>query len=388
MNKRIKIRQKEDCTMKVLLLSVKAGYGHHSTAKAIIEYFEKNGHQCEMLDIFDYINHRLGNSIQDGYLISTKYLPKAYGKAYGKLAEKDEPYDRHSLISMFSRFVSKKLSKYVSEYSPDLMIGTHSYAGVCMSILTENGITYCPTVGIVTDYTVHPLWESTFLDYYVIPDKLLSGEMKKKGIAAEKLLPFGIPVREQFSVRTDKSEARKILGIKDMPTVLIIMGSMGYGNIKSLLEETDVNENYFQILCVCGSNKKVKAAVDEFEWTKPVYSYGFVDNVDIMMDAADFIISKPGGLTTSEALAKGVPMVMINPIPGQEDRNLNFLVNSGAAITVNADYRVGEALNLMLCCPWRTELMRESIKHLAKPDAAKALYEFMAGKVSAKSTVI
>ncbi|MCH5209546.1 MAG: glycosyltransferase [Oscillospiraceae bacterium] len=374
--------------MKILLMSVKAGYGHHSTAKAIIEYFEKNGHECEMLDIFDYINHRLGNSIQDGYLVSTKYLPKTYGKAYGKLSQKDEPYDKHSLMSLFSRFVSKRLEKFVKKYSPDLIIGTHSYAGVCMSLLENKGVIDCPTIGIVTDFTVHPFWESTFLDYYVIPDKLISSEMRKKGITQEKLLPIGIPVRSQFSVKTDKKEARKLLGIKDIPTVLIIMGSMGYGNIKSLLEEMDVNEHDFQILCVCGSNKKIKSAVDEFEWTKKVYSYGFVDNVDVMMDAADFIISKPGGLTTSEALAKGLPMVILNPIPGQEDRNLNFLVNSGAAITVNEDYRIGDALNLMFGCPWRTELMRESIKHLGKPDAAKNLYEFSMEKVEAKSTVI
>ena len=94
--------------MKVLLLSVKAGYGHHSTAKAIMEYFEENGHQCHMLDIFDYVNHRLGNSIQDGYLLSTKYLAKTYAKAYGKLTQKDEPYDRNSLVSIFSRFVDRK----------------------------------------------------------------------------------------------------------------------------------------------------------------------------------------------------------------------------------------------------------------------------------------
>ena len=184
--------------MKVLLLSVKAGYGHHSTAKAIMEYFEENGHQCHMLDIFDYVNHRLGNSIQDGYLLSTKYLAKTYAKAYGKLTQKDEPYDRNSLVSIFSRFVSKKLEKFVVEYNPDLIIGTHSYAGVCISILADRAAFDCPSVGIVTDFTVHPFWESTFLDYYVIPDELLEHEMQKKGIAKKKLLPFGIPIREQF----------------------------------------------------------------------------------------------------------------------------------------------------------------------------------------------
>ncbi|MGN0106647.1 MAG: glycosyltransferase [Hominilimicola sp.] len=374
--------------MKVLLLSVKAGYGHHSTAKAIMEHFEKNGHECYMLDIFDYINHRLGNYVQDGYLVSTKYLPKAYGKAYGKLSKKDEPYDRHSLLTLFSRFVSSRLAKFVSEFDPDLMIGTHSYAGVCMSLLEDSAVTDCPTVGIVTDFTVHPFWESTFLDYYVTPNELLSYEMQKKGIAKKKLLPIGIPVREQFSHKTDKQEARRTLGIENIPTVLIMMGSMGYGNIKELISQMDMNGHEFQILCVCGSNKKIKNAVDGFEWKKSVYTYGFVDNVDVMMDAADFIITKPGGLTTSEALAKGLPMITMNPIPGHEDRNLNFLVNTGAAIMVNKNYSISEALNLMFGCEWRMELMRESVSRLGKPNAAADLYEFACEKVLAKSTAI
>lgn len=374
--------------MKVLMLSVKAGYGHHSTAKAIIEYFEKNGHECEMLDIFDYISRRIGNYINDGYQLMTKYIPKTYGKAYGKLAQKEEPYDRHSLISMFSRFVSKKLSKYVSDYAPDLMIGTHSYAGVCMSILTETGVTSCPTVGIVTDYTVHPLWESTFLDYYVVPDELITSEMQHKGIAREKVLPFGIPVREQFARKTDKKEARQKLGIEDMPTVLIMMGSMGYGNIKPQLEAIDQSPHEFQVLCVCGSNKKLKEYVDEAVWTKSFHAYGFTDEVDIMMDASDVIITKPGGLTTSEALSKGIPMIISNPIPGQEDRNLNFLVNTGAAVIVNSNYGVQDALNMLFTCPWRIRIMEESVSHIGKPNATADLYDFVVSKAAAKETAI
>ena len=374
--------------MKVLLLSIKAGYGHHSTAKAIMEYFEANGHQCEMLDIFDYINHRLGISIQDGYLMSTKYIPKTYGKAYGRLTQKDEPYDPHSIIAVFSRFVSKRLEKYVRQYNPDLIIGTHSYAGVCMSILADCNAISCPSIGIVTDFTVHPFWESTFLDYYVIPDELLGYEMQKKGIPKEKLLPFGIPIRKQFSVKKDKHLARGELGMEDIPTVLVMMGSMGYGNIKKELDEIDKCSFDFQIICVCGSNKKLKAAVDEYEWKKRVYSYGFVDNVDVMMDASDFIITKPGGLSTSEALAKGLPVIAMNPIPGQEDRNLSFLVNNGAAIMVNQNYSVADAMNIMFNCPWRKALLQESVGRLGKPLATSDLYYFSCEKVLEKSTVI
>ena len=374
--------------MKVLLLSVKAGYGHHSTAKAIIEYFEKNGHECHMLDIFDYISHRLGNYVNDGYLLSTRYLPKVYGRAYGKMAQKDEPYDCRSLMALFSKFVSHSLQKFVQEYKPDLMIGTHSYAGVCMSILRDNGIADCPTVGIVTDYTVHPFWESTFLDYYVIPDALLSGEMQSKGIGREKLLPFGIPVRAQFTTRQEKRGARAELGIPDMPTVLVMMGSMGFGDISGELARLDTSVHDFQIICVCGSNKKLKSEVDSYEGIHKIHSYGFVENVDIMMDASDFIITKPGGLTTSEALSKGIPMIIMNPIPGHEDRNLNFLVNTGTAIVVNDNYPITEAVNLLYSCPWRLRAMEECVGNIGKPNATSDLYNFCTSNLSEKETAI
>lgn len=367
--------------MNVLLMSVRAGYGHHSTAKAIMECFSGYGHKCEMLDIFDYINRHLGNSIQDGYLISTKYLSEAYGKIYGKMSQKVEPYTEKSIVSILSSLVSKKLVSYIYEFEPDLIIGTHSYAGVLMSILREKQVFLCPTIGIVTDFTVHPFWESTFLDYYVTPDELLNYEMMKKGIEKKRILPIGIPIREQFSKKGDKKEARRILGVADMKTALVIMGSMGYGNIKKTLMEMDEYPAEFQIVCVCGSNAKAKAAVDECEFKKNVYNYGFVDNVDVMMDAADFIVSKPGGLTTSETLAKGLPMIVMNPLPGQEDRNTDFLVNSGAVIAVNERYTISEALHQLLSCEWREKLLRESVAHIGKPNATADLYDFVASNL-------
>ena len=363
--------------MNILLMSVKAGFGHHSTAAAIINYFEKHGHKCYMLDIFEYISESLGNMIQDGYLISTKYLSKTYGKVYDKLSRKDEPYDRLSVTSLVSNKITKKLIGCVTGFAPDIIIGTHSYAGVVMSILRDKGYADCPLIGIVTDFTVHPFWESTELDYYVIPDSLLTYQMNKKGIPKEKLLPFGIPIRQAFASKLDKTEARRRLGIGDKRTLLVMMGSMGYGNIYDSLLEMDAFDAEFQMIVVCGSNEKLFSFINEQEWQKDVYGYGFVNNVDLMMDASDVIVTKPGGLTTSEAFAKGLPMIAMNPIPGQEDKNLAFLVNNGAAIAVNSEYTISEALYQLLNEEWRVELMRESVRHIGKPDATARLYDFI-----------
>lgn len=363
--------------MNILLLSVKAGYGHHSTAKAIISQFEECGHKCEMLDIFDYINHHLGNTIQDGYLLSTKLIPRAYGLVYDKVNKREKPYSKRSVTSLLSNIITKKLLDFVEGFKPDVIIATHSYAGVVATLLADNYLSDCPTFGIVTDFTVHPFWESTRLDYYVIPDRMLTYQMNKKGIPTDKLLPIGIPIRKPFSQKADKHEARKALGIHECRTILVMMGSMGYGNIKETLEEIDNFNSELQLLVVCGSNKKMKEAIDESIWRKDVFCYGFVDNVDVMMDASDIIVTKPGGLTTSEAFAKGLPMITMNPLPGQEDKNLAFLVNNGAAIAVNSEFTIAEAMYQLLTEEWRIAHMRESVAHIGKPNATRDLYNFI-----------
>lgn len=361
--------------MKVLLMSVKAGYGHHSTAKAIEEYFEERGHSCRMLDIFSYISERLGNTINDGYLLSTKYLSKTYGKVYDKLSKEDEHYDRLSVTSMVSNLITKRLIGYVTDFKPDVIIGTHSFAGVVMTILREKHITECPLIGIVTDFTVHPFWESTELDKYVIPDSLLTYQMNKKGIPTEKLLPIGIPVKKVFSSKLPKEEARSLLGISDKKTLLVMMGSMGYGNIKDALAEIDNFSSDFQLLIICGTNEKLRGFVDGKTWKKTVRSYGFVNNVDIFMDASDIILTKPGGLTTSEAFAKGLPIIAMNPIPGQEDKNMAFLVNNGAAIAVRDDeYTISDALYQIMNEKWRMDIMNECVEHIGKPNSTADLY--------------
>ena len=374
--------------MKCLVLSVKAGFGHHSTGQAVIDYLRNKGFICEMLDTFEYINPKLGDSISDAYLFSTKYLPDVYGKAYTLLDKHDESYDKHSLIAILSKIVSLKIRDYIDEYKPDVVIGTHSYACLLMTYLKEKGTINCPTFGIVTDFTVHPFWESTDIDYYVTPDSLLNNQMNKKGIATEKILPFGIPIKSKFSEKMPKDEARRQIGIKDKFTLLIMMGSMGFGNITKHLEKIDKMNSDFQILCVCGNNAKAKKEIESNKWNRDIYAYGFVDNVDVLMDASDCIITKPGGLTTSELLAKKLPAIIVNPIPGQEDRNIEFLVNSGAAIMATPTYPIDEALYVVLNNEWRMNLLKECVEHVGKPDSTEKLCEFIIEKLSCNTEEI
>lgn len=363
--------------MRILLMSVKAGYGHHSAAQAMIECFESHGIECKMLDTLEYINKLLGDSVQEGYLLSTKYLKKPYGKVYSHFDKKEDPYFKYSPLVILSRQISKPLKKYIADYNPDIVIGTHSYAAVLMTILAHRCVINCPTFGVITDFTIHPFWESTDLDYYILPDKLLTASAIKKGIPKEKILPFGIPVKKQFSTKEDKKEVRKSLGLSDKTTVMVMMGSMGFGKLTNVISELDSYPADFQIVCICGTNEKMKQQIDEGTWQKKIYNFGFINNVHEYMDAADVLITKPGGLTTSEALAKKLPLILSNPIPGQEDRNIEFLTNSGAALNITETFPLHNALYQFFDSPWRKELLDTAVSNLGKPNSVEDIYEFI-----------
>lgn len=363
--------------MRVLLISVKAGFGHHSTAQAVMDCLAERGIESRMLDTFDYIAPVLGESIDKGYLFSTKNFPEVYGKAYSLLDRRTEEYKPSSLIAILSKLVSHKLRDYIDDYAPDLIIGTHSYACLVMTYLKQRGHISCPTIGIVTDFTVHPFWESTNIDYYVTADSLLDNQMRKKGIPTEKILPTGIPINPKFHRHIPQLEARRILKIDNRRTILMMMGSMGFGNLEKQLEAIDALDMDFQVLCVCGRNEKMKKEIDRRAWSRKIITFGFVDNVDVLMDASDCIITKPGGLTTSELLAKGLPSVIMNPIPGQEDRNMEFLVNNGAAIAATETFGVDEALFELFSHSWRLRLLHLSVKRLGKPNSTGDLCDFV-----------
>ncbi len=361
--------------MKALILSVKAGYGHHSTGMAIMDCLKENNIECEMLDTLEYINPILGGSVDDGYLLLTKYLKEAYGKVYSQLDKNEYPKGDYSFSTLVSKILSIKLEKYVTDYNPDIIIGTHSYAALLMTIMKKRNTVNCPSFGIVTDFTIHPFWESTELDYYVIPDAMLSASAERKCIPNSKILPYGIPIRKQFSVINEKSEVRRKLGLDDKETVLVMMGSMGFGKITDIIEEIDTYNRDFQVVVVCGNNEKSKSSIEEITWNKNVVALGFTNNVHEYMDASDLIITKPGGLTTSEAMAKKLPLILMNPIPGQEERNQEFLVNAGVAMSVSKTFTLTNAMSQFFDCKWRRELLIRAVEYMGKPYAAQMLYE-------------
>lgn len=367
--------------MKILLISVTAGYGHHATANALADELTARGAEVQKVDLLEYVNKFIFRAVDKGYLFYAKYAPNQFGQLY-RAMEKSSSMRSRFINDLVSDILAGRFNKYFDEFTPDVIITTHIFGAQVLDELKRRNDVSCPVIGIVTDYTLHPFWnEVDQIEYIVTASELLNHRITQKGVDQARLLPFGIPIRPRFLTGVAQREARKMLQLQeDLHTVLIMSGSMGHGNMVEVVKKIDTLEMPLQLLVVCGSNEKAQKKLSKVTLRHPMQVHGFVNNVDLMMDAADCIVSKPGGLTTSETLAKKLPMIMVNPIPGQEEDNANFLINTGMALTTNKHFPVDEALYFLFSHPERLALIRKNIELFSHPDATARLCDFIMKK--------
>ena len=368
--------------MKILILSVTAGEGHNSTAKALREEFERQGAECTVLDTFQYISPALARFLSEGYLLVTEKAKHAYKVGY-RLAEKRRGNEA-AVTHLVDMAFAGDIADFINNDDYGVILFTHPFAGMILDHLKEKKMLSVPTVGILTDFTFHPYWEDcTRNDYVITPAEALLLQGLHKGFRAEQILPYGIPIRPDFMTAVSREEAREKLGLDPEKTTILIMGgSMGYGNMGKTVQQID-GIRYgtdFQMVVVCGNNAEMKAEIDSLadggRLRHRVLTTGFVNYVSLLMDAADCIVTKPGGLTTSESLTKGLPMVIVNPIPGQEQRNTEFLLNNGAASAASKTCPIEECLYQLLSSPVRLDAMEKCVRAMSKADATERVCRF------------
>lgn len=368
--------------MNYLILSITAGEGHNSTARAIKDEIEKNGSDCTILDTFDYISPELAKIVSEGYLLVTEKAKTAYKLGY-RIAEKRRPDSEHRTLKLMNLPMANELAEFINSDTYDVIIFTHPFAGAILDVMKERRIIKNRTLGILTDFTFHPYWEDcTLNDYVVTPDSLLLPQARRKGFSDEQILPFGIPISPKFKEKIPKEEARRQLELDtDTTTFLLMGGSMGYGNMGETVQKIDEmqTERDFQLIVVCGNNEEAFTEVSKIaaHSQHKIKVYGFVRTIPLMMDASDCIITKPGGLTTSESLAKGLPMIIVNPIPGQEDRNAEFLLNNGCAMLTSKTTPIDECIYQLMSSDVRLDAMRQCISKIGKPNSTEVLASFL-----------
>jgi len=369
--------------MKVLILSMTVGQGHNSAGNALAQYLEKQGHTTEILDTYKFLNKMIGEAFDKGYTFMGRSLPKLNEMIYeGAERVSGTAAMKNYFPFAFSDLTKSKMRRYIEDKKPDAIVCTIVFSAILLTQLKEAGTLdkRIGLYGIVTDYALHPFWEYTAMDYFVVANELMIPSVVLRGIPKEKILPTGIPVRERFSVSAPKEEAREKLGLKkEPPTLLLTSGGRGFGALGELVDQADKLDGV-QIIAVCGTNTILKHRLGLKKFKNTVHIFGYINNIDEYIDASDMIVTKPGGLSTSEAIAKKKMLILTPPLPGVEDINLVFLVNNSLAVCTNKHLPLNEVLMQLVHNEGKMHCIQQACKKWGKPDSSKVLGDFIEQK--------
>lgn len=324
-------RQKD----KMLLLSATFGDGHKQVANAISEVVEYTLPNMEpiIIDIMEWLHPVLYPVSNYFYKRVIKKFPQVYGYLYQKTRERNAFSAKlNTLFSMGMR----SMLEILEEINPSVVVSTYPFAAGIMSKLKEQGLIDIPVVTIITDYTDHSYWIHPYTDQYVVGSRQVRDRLISLGVDSRKIKCTGIPIRQKFV----KKQPRKLLmekyGLNSSQFTILIMGGGDgfFGKGKSTFQALENLSCSVQLIVVCGRNKKLRKQLEEELGISKhnVLVLGFCENIHELMSVADLMISKPGGVTTSEAIAMELPLLIFNPLPGQEEDNANYLVQTGIAI--------------------------------------------------------
>ncbi len=366
---------------KILIFYATAGIGHKKAAIAIKEAFDKSGRKDVFLkDSLDYTNRFFKASYNAVYLALVKYLPTLWGFFYYIL---DNPWIyavMRPIRRLTNHINSKKLVKLLLAIRPETIIVTHFFALEVIAHLKKKGILKnSRLVTVITDYKSHTFWLSKYVDCYVVGSEYTKDDLIRRGIPLERIKAFGIPCAKSFSKKRNPEELRSEMGLTlGKKTIFILGGGFGVGPLKNIVLHLDKLEEDFQGIVVCGYNKKLyNTLVKIAELAKHAFKiYGFVDNMDELMSASDVLISKSGGITVTEALNAALPMIVIDPIPGQEMRNYKFLEKHNAALKINRPEDLISIVKELLSSN-RLDILRDNIKKIRLIDSAEKIVDLV-----------
>jgi len=322
---------------RILFISAPIGAGHIRAAQAVSQILRDN-HACqtELCNVFDFFPPAIGKTILAIYLKILEAFPAIYGTAYGWGNQ-----SRLALLGreLISQLLAKRMLNYINEFQPDVIVCTHATPAGLVAWLKKQGLITIPTAAIITDFIVHRLWVYPEIDCYFVAHPAMVYYLRNHGIAADAIVVTGIPVSNNFSQTSSNAELLAKLSISnDRKNILIMGGGAGVLPIDKILNVCNQIDRPLQLIAVAGKNQALYRKLVQFAATSthPVKVLGFVDNVHELMSVADLLISKPGGMSSAEALTKAVPLIIFRPIPGQEEANTRFLLDSHVALRADS----------------------------------------------------
>lgn len=321
--------------MEALILSCGTGGGHNAAGAAIAEELKKRGHKVTMTNPYDLKNHLLASAVDKLYINIVQQIPGFFGVIY-RAGDLYRRLPFRSPIYFINHNMTGAMTRFLNQHSFDAIVVPHLYAAEILTILKEQGQKLPPVFFLATDYTCIPFTEETDCDYVVTPSADLLEEFARWGIAQEKLYPIGIPVKSAFSDTISRREAKEALGLSAAKRyILVAGGSVGADKIPKivrLLYRHYKNTNT-ELIVICGNNAQLYQHLTK-AYAGRVHVIGHTDQMALYMRACDIVISKPGGLSSTEAAVSGTALIHITPIPGCETRNMRYFSRRGMCIPV------------------------------------------------------
>lgn len=384
-----------------------------SAANALKDYLKSKDTDAIVIDAIEYISPLLNRTVTEIYEYMATKNPLLWKMMYNSSNKKSF----NSIIGKTNSLISNKLIPLLESCNPDVIVTTHPFTTEMISKLKKHNKTSVPLVCIMTDYAPHRTWISPNVDAYVVANENMITPMIEMEVEPDKIHPFGIPVDDVFFNRQNKEELMNELKLKSgIPTILIMAGSCGLANIEKIYKELQSIEKDFQIIIITGKNKKLyenmqkviagkktgiknkilakisekapelkrmkfikryQNKTDASRYPKNTQLIYFTNEVEKYMSVSDLILTKPGGLTVSEALACNLPMALYDAIPGQEEENANFLVSNNMAVKLNSCEGIANTVNDLISNPKKLHVMKYNCTNFDKSDSLKNIFNLI-----------
>ncbi len=367
---------------RVLLLSASSGAGHVRAAQALEKAFATRGDcSVEHIDAIQYVSKLFQRVYDKAYISMVRRAPEFMGVLYERT---DQPWHHPRRRLALDRLNTAPMIRLLKRLQPDLCVATHFLPAEIIAWLIAKRKLRAHNAVVVTDYDVHAMWLCRTVDRYYVAIDEAAEYLARIGVPREELRVTGIPIDPVFAKPVDRGEARRLLRLDaSAPLILVAAGGYGIGPVEQLVNDLLALQSPWQIVAIAGKAEKVRKRLDEISrdagelpsGAARLFPVGFTTDMDKYMAAADLLVGKAGGLTTSEALARHLPMALIEPIPGQEERNADHLLEAGAAIRCNNLPAAAWKIAGLLDDTTRLAKMRDAARGMAKPGAAAVIAE-------------
>lgn len=372
---------------KIMIFYAAYGGGHLSAARSIKENIESNYTNVEvkLVDCMEYVNKVVNKVTTKAYSEMAKKVPNAWGNVYWR--SQKGPLAQISTTS--NKVLSIKLNTLLKDFQPDIIISTHPFGTQMCAYLKKSGKLDSKIATVMTDYAPHDQWLvfNEYVDYYFVSHDGMKTQLHEKGIPKEKIFATGIPLSNKFLLKYDKKQILESFGLSPNRKTVLFFGGGEFGlgktqTFKIFKSFVEFPEN-IQIVAIAGKNQKMKehfeSLVEELDKQNNVKILEYTDKVPELMSISDLVVTKPGGLTTTESLASGLPIVVINPIPGQEEENATYLENNKVAIWIKKDDNIEKILNNLFSNPDKMQEMKIRARLIAKRNSTKDICKILLG---------